>query len=360
MTSYIIRRLLLLPLIVFGVTLLIFGMLTQLTATQRVSLYVRDVPKKQDDVNRLIDKYGLDDPVHIQYGRWVTKLVLGHRAQLLFEEFEDEKDSSRLGFSKTGKEPVGDVIKNHFPATVELALWAFLPIMILGIQLGILAALQHNKAVDHILRILSIIGTSTPSFVAGLLLLMFLAVRVHWFPTSDRLDPLYQRVVDSEEWLHVTGLYTIDSIVNGRLDVLANALHHLFLPVVTLAYISLAVLVRVTRSSMLETLRQDYVRTARAKGLKEGAVIQKHARPNAMLPVVTIGGAILVGLLNGVLITETIFHWPGMGRRYLEAAQNLDIVTVLGLTMFSSVLLILGNLVVDFLYAYLDPRVRLN
>jgi peptide/nickel transport system permease protein len=190
---------------------------------------------------------------------------------------------------------------------------------------------------------------------------MFFGVILGWFPTGHRLDPEFQRVIDfGEGWTAVTNLYTVDSLINGRLDIFVNAMRHLVLPVVTLSYISWAVLVRVTRSSMLETLRTDYVRTARAKGVRERLVIQKHARPNAMLPVVTIGGAILVGLLNGVVITETIFVWPGMGSAYIAAASNLDIVTLLGLTLFGGTILILGNLAVDFMYAYLDPRVRLN
>ena len=265
-----------------------------------------------------------------------------------------------LGFSKTGKEPVIDVILNHLPATIELALWAILPIVLVGIQLGIFAALKHNRLPDHILRIFSIIGTSTPSFMAGLLLLMFFAAQLQILPTGERLVPFYQRVVDAETWNSVTGMYTFDALINGRLDVFWDAFKHLILPIVTLSYISWAVLLRVTRSSMLETLRQDYVTTARAKGLKERAVIQKHARPNAMLPVVTISGGELVGLLNGVAITETVFNYPGIGKRFIEAATNLDIITVLGFVLFSGTLLIIGNLIVDVLYAYLDPRVRLT
>jgi peptide/nickel transport system permease protein len=343
MTAYIIRRLLLLPVILFGVTVLIFLMLTQLSPTQRASLYVSDVPKRQAELQKVIEQYGLDDPIPQQYVRWIGTVVRGD-----------------LGWSKTGKEPVIDVIFGHLPATIELAMWAIVPILFVGIQLGILSAMHHNRLPDHVLRIFSIVGTSLPSFLAGLLLLMFFAVVLGWFPTGGRLTLELQRLVDSPAWNNVTGIYTIDSLINGNLAVFTDAVHHLVLPVLTLSYLNWAVLLRVTRSSMLETLRQDYVRTARAKGLVESKVIQNHARPNAMLPVVTISGWLLIGLLSGVAITETIFTWPGIGQRFIAAASNLDVVTVLGFVLFNGMLLIIGNLVVDILYAYLDPRVRLS
>jgi len=330
------------PLILFGVTLLIFAMLSQLSPTQRAALYVADVPKKPGDIEKLIEQHGLDDPIPQQYMRWLGSAARGD-----------------LGFSKTGKEPVADVIKRRIPASLELGLLASLPILFVGIQLGILAALHHNRALDHILRIGSIIGTSTPSFVMGLLLLMVFAARLGWLPTGERLTPTNQAIVDGAEWIRVTHMYTIDSIINGRLDIFIDAMRHLVLPVISLSYISWAVLVRVTRTSMLDTLRQDYIRTARAKGLSHTRVVQGHARPNALLPVVTIGGSILIQLINGVAITETIFNYPGLGKRFIDAATNLDVITVLGFTLFNGVLLIVGNLIVDILYAYIDPRVRL-
>jgi peptide/nickel transport system permease protein len=155
-------------------------------------------------------------------------------------------------------------------------------------------------------------------------------------------------------------MYTIDAILNGRPDVLADALRHLVMPVLTLAYIQWALLLRVTRSSMLETLRQEYVITARSKGLPERAVIYKHAARNAMIPVATMGGLLLIGLLNGVVITETVFNYPGMGRWAATAASQLDILSVLGFTLFNCTLLVLGNLFVDILYALIDPRIRLE
>jgi peptide/nickel transport system permease protein len=301
------------------------------------------MPKTAGGFQKIIDKYGLDDPIHIQYIHWVGELARGN-----------------LGFSKTGKESVADVIRNHLPATAELAIYASILIIIFGVRLGILAALRHNKLPDQLLRVFSILGTSTPIFVLGLLGIMIFASYLHWLPTGGRLDPAYQRIVDGPTWHTITGMYSFDSILNANAGVFFNSVEHLILPVLSLTYISLAVMMRVTRSSMLDTLRQDYVRTARAKGLGERSVIQKHARPNAMLPVVTLAGLTVVGLLNGAAITETVFTWPGLGKRTVEAALNLDVVTVLGMTLFAAVVLIIGNLIVDILYAYIDPRVRLS
>lgn len=342
MTTYILRRLMIMPFILIGVTVLIFAMLSQLSVTQRLALYVPDAPRASD-LDGLAEQYGLNDPLPVQYGRWVARMARGD-----------------LGFSKTGKQPVGELIVRLLPASVELALWSVVPILALGIWLGITSAVHHNRPVDHVLRIVSITGTSLPSFVLGLLLLMLFAGQFGWLPTGERLTPQFRQLVDGPGWISVTGMYTVDALINGRLDVWLDALRHLVLPVVTLSYINLAVLQRVTRSSMLDTLRQDYVRTARAKGLTEHAVVMRHARPNALLPVVTIGGALLITLLNGAAITETIFNWPGLGKRFVDAATNLDIITVLGFTMFQGALLIVGNLVVDMLYATVDPRVRLN
>jgi peptide/nickel transport system permease protein len=343
MSAYIIRRLLSVPITLFFVTLAIFAVMSLMSPSQRAALYLADVPKNPAAFDRVIEKYGLNDPIHEQYLRWISSLAKGD-----------------LGYSKTGKEPVTEMIRNRFPASVELGLYASLLIILVGVRLGILAALRHNRIPDQLLRLLSIGGTSIPVFVIGLLLLMVFAAHLGWLPAGDRLSPRLTRVVDGPAWTTVTGLYTIDSIINRNVTVFRDAVWHLILPVLALSVISVATLLRVTRSSMLDTLRQDYVRTARAKGLAERAVIHKHARPNAMLPVVTISGLLIVGLLGGAVITETIFNWPGLGQKVPQAAINLDLVAILGLTLFFSLLLIIGNLVVDVLYAYIDPRVRLS
>ena len=343
MIAYIARRLLFLPVILFGVTALIFVMLGALTPGQRAALYITSLPKNPNDVARVIALYGLDEPLPRQYVRWLGRLAHGD-----------------LGFSATGKEPVADVIRHHAPATLELALWAFLPIVWVGIRLGVFAAARHNQAPDQALRVFSTVGTTVPYFLVALVALMVFAAWLGWLPPGDRLSAQYQLLVDGPTWHAVTGMYTVDSLLNARPDVFVDAVRHLVLPVLTLAVVSWALLLRVTRSSMLENLRQDYVRTAQAKGLSRHAVIHKHAWANARLPVVTIVAWTLMGLIGGQAMVESVFSFPGLGNRFIQAAVNLDVVTTVGLTLLAAVILIVGNLVTDVLYAYLDPRVRLG
>jgi peptide/nickel transport system permease protein len=354
MLSYIIRRLLILPLILAGVSILIFAMLSLLTPYERAALYVKDIPKRPGAIDAVIEKYGLDDPIPVQYWHWMIGRVdetSGERkGGLLFGD---------LGFSMVGKSTVREVIARRLPATIELAVWAGIPMIAIGIFLGVLSATNHNKLADQILRVFSIVGWSIPTFVFGLLVLMIFYARLGWFP-PERLSEWALRVVLSEEFTRYTQINTLDAILNLRWDILVDALKHLVLPVLTLAYLGWAQILRVTRSSMLDTLRQDYMTTARAKGLAERRVTRVHALPNALIPVITIGGLTLVGLFNGVVITETIFSIPGMGSFMAEAALTLDVVSVLGITLFSSFILIGGNLLVDVLYGVVDPRIRLQ
>ncbi|MFQ5859357.1 MAG: ABC transporter permease, partial [Anaerolineae bacterium] len=252
-----------------------------------------------------------------------------------------------------------DLLLHRLPATVELALWSFIPIIGIGVWLGIQAAVRHNKPFDQIARVFSIVGWSFPTFVFALLVLMLFYAKTGWFPPG-RLSDWASQIVLSDDFTRYTQLNTVDALLNRRPDIFVDALRHIILPVITLCYVQWALLLRVTRSSMLEALRQDYVRTARAKGLSERVVINRHVRRNALIPVATLGGLTVVGLLNGVVITETVFNYPGMGSAVAAAAVSLDVLTVLGFVMFNATLLIAANLVVDILYAVLDPRVRLS
>ncbi len=354
MTNYIIRRLLLVPLLLIGVTLIIFGMLQFLGPVERSALYIRDFPKNDKQVEGIIRQYGLDQPFLIQYWKWLSGVK-----NPLTGEIEGGVLRGEFGYSRTASQPVVDIIKNRFPNTVDLALWTVFPMLSVGIWMGVKAAVNQNKAFDQLARVYSIIGTSFPTFVFGLLLLMFFYAKLKWFAPGKMSDWVSQ-LVFSGEIKSFTKLLSIDALLNGRLDVFWDALRHMIMPILTLSYITWATYVRVTRSSMLETLRMDYVTTARAKGLDERDVINKHARPNAMLPVVTMMGGSIVGLLGGVVITETVFNYPGIGKAAADAAANLDVVTVLGMAIFTGLILILSNLVVDVMYAFIDPRVRLT
>ncbi len=312
------------------------------------------MPKTQGQIDAIIKRYGLDKPVHVQYWTWLTGTTDPVTGETVGGILRGD-----LGYSRTGREPVIDMIKRRFPATLELALWSMIPIIVLGIYFGIQAALHHNKPIDQVSRVFAIIGWSFPTFVFGLLMILVFYAMLDWFEPG-RLSIEYQREVMRPTFDRYTGMNTVDALLNLRFDIFVDALNHLFMPVVTLSVVIIALMLKVTRSSMLEVLRQDYVTTARAKGLKENVVINRHVRRNALIPVVTVAGLTAAGLLNGAVTTEVIFNWPGLGEAAAAAAISLDVLTMLGLTLFTAVIFVFANLFVDVLYGVLDPRVRLN
>lgn len=354
MTQYIIRRLLLIPVILIGVTLLIFGMLSFLEPAERAALYIRDIPKNAHAMDSVIRRYGLEDPFLVQYWRWMTgtrDMDTGEKTGgILRGEF---------GYSRSGNTTVAEMVKRRFPATVELVLYSIIPVIGIGVWLGIISAVNHNKFIDQVARVFSIIGYSFPSFVLGLLLLMLLYANNGWFPPG-RISDAFNMVINSQQFTSYTNFITIDALLNGRFDIFLDALRHMVLPIITLSYIYWALFLRVMRSSMLESLNQDYITTARAKGVRNKDVINKHARPNALIPVVTMAGLTIAGLLGGVTITETIFNYPGIGSAGAAAAVQLDVITVLSFVLLTGVILLFSNLIVDIAYAFLDPRVRLS
>jgi peptide/nickel transport system permease protein len=354
MTAYIIRRLIFVPVILFGVTVLIFLMLVSISPAERASLYVRDIPRNPKQLEGIIKRYGLDQPLPVQYWYWLVG-----KQDPATGEYVGGILRGEFGYSRTSSQPVANLIARRFPATIELALYAVWPIIGLGVWMGIVSAVKQNTLADQILRVFSIIGSSFPTFVFGLLLLMFFYAQLRWFPPG-RLSDWANAVVQSEAFQNYTSLVTVDALLNGRLDIFLDALRHLLLPVITLTYVNVATYLRVTRSSMLETLRQEYVTTARAKGLPESTVINRHARRNALIPVATLSGFTVAGLLGGVVFTETIFEFPGIGSAAGQAAAQLDVITTLSFTILGAVILVFANLIVDIMYAVIDPRVRLQ
>jgi ABC-type dipeptide/oligopeptide/nickel transport system permease component len=341
MTAYIARRLFLLPVVAFGVTILIFSLLQVLPPASRAMLFIQN-PEQATAIAAIIRKYDLDKPMYVQYGHWVADLVRGD-----------------LGYSQSARMPVAQAIATFFPATLELSLYAFLLIVVVGVALGTTAAVHRDGIIDHISRILSICGYSLPVFVWGLLLLLTFYGLLQWFP-PERLSLAAGLYAQSPAFHGYTGLMTVDAVLNGTWWILWDAVRHLVLPVVTLTYFLAATLVRITRSAMLDALSQDYVRTARSKGLAESTVIGRHARKNALIPVVTLSSSILIGLLGGVVITETIFNYPGIGRWGATAALELDVPAVAGFALFAAGLTVFVNLAADVLYGYVDPRIRLR
>lgn len=354
MTAYIIRRLLILPLIMVGVSMLIFAMMQFLGPVERSALYIRDFPKTQGQIDAVIKRYGLDDPFLVQYWHW----LVGKEDAVTGETIGGILRGD-LGFSRTGREPVIDLLKRRLPVTIELALVSMVPIITIGIWMGMQAALHHNKPIDQAARVFAILGYSFPTFVFGLLVLLIFYAKLGWFPPG-RLSTQFALEVGRGGFTNYTNMLTVDSLLNLRFDIFLDALRHMVLPVVTLSYLSWALLLKVTRSSMLEALRQDYVTTARAKGLSERVVTNRHVRKNALIPVATIAGTTVASLLNGVVITETIFDIPGLGSAAAAAALSLDVMTMLAYALFTAVLFVSVNLLVDIMYAVLDPRVRLG
>lgn len=340
MVSFILRRLLLLPLVFFGVTLFIVLLMQLLSPYQRAASYVRNEQQARN-IPAIIEQYGLEDPWYLQYGRWVGQVLQGN-----------------LGYSRTTSEPVLTTIRKRFPPTLELALYSILPIIGVGVWLGAAAALNRDRFIDQATRVISIVGWSLPTFVLGIWLLVIFYGGLGWFQPGRVSTQYVVELAGGRGFDHYTGLLTLDAILNWRWDVFWDALMHLVLPVITLATVSSAQIMRVMRSSLLDELGQDYVRTARAKGLEERIVNNKHARRNALIPVITLSGFVLIGLINGVVVTETIFNYPGLGQWAAESAVNLDYASVLGFAVFTALAVVLANLLVDVLYGIIDPRIR--
>jgi len=298
--------------------------------------------KTPDAKERLIAKYGLDQPIPTQYLKWLGNILKGD-----------------FGYSNIAKKPVQEAIAERLPYTLELAMWAIIPVIVGGIWLGVISGTHHNQPLDHGIRIFSLIGWSMPDFVFGLLILLLFYTVLGWFPPGY-LSYESEAILRSAEWHKYTNMATIDSILNLNFSVFVDAFRHLIGPILTIAYLWWAYVLRITRSSMLEVLKKDYIRTARAKGLAENVVINKHARKNALIPVVTVAGGMLVSLLAGVVIVESVFNRPGIGRFTADAATQLDYFSILGSTLVFSVILVLVNLIVDISYAFIDPRIRLS
>src|SRR5438128_3268897 len=280
MGTYVARRLLLLPLVAFGVTVLIFALLQFLSPAQRAALFVTN-PNQLAQIDGIIRKYGLDKPAHVQYWIWLKELARGD-----------------LGWSQTARMPTSAAIGTFFPATLELTIYIFIPVVLIGLWLGTKAAVHKDRFVDHFSRFVAISLRGLPSFVWGLVVLMVFYGWLAWFPPG-RLSLEADLYVKSPAFRPYTHLLTLDALLNGQVWVFLDALRHIVGPAMTLVLVEMALLVRVTRSSMLEVLRQDYVRTARAKGLAEPVVINRHARRNALIPVVTLRTLLFVGLLGG-------------------------------------------------------------
>lgn len=334
MSRYILRRLVNLIPVLLGITLLVFIFLHLIPGDPAVVLLGdRATP---DQVAALRERLGLNQPLPLQYIAFVRQIV-------------------RLDFGTsifTGV-PIIEEIKIRWPATFELSLAAMLIALLLGIPAGVLAAVRKNSWLDNLTMSASLLGVSMPVYWLGLLLIYLFAVQLQWLPPSGRLS-----IAAGFNFEPITGFYVLDALLQGNWNALRDAIAHLILPALTLSTIPLAILARITRSAMLEVLSQNYVRTARAKGVPEFWVIARHALKNALLPVTTITGLEFGTLLGGAILTETIFSWPGIGTWIYNGILTRDYPVVQGGVVFVAIAFVLINLLVDISYALLDPRIQ--
>jgi len=334
MLRFAVRRLILLVPILIGLSLLIFVWIRALPGSPAQALLGERATDESIAQARI--QYGLDEPIYEQYWRYLQK-TFGDRD---------------LGTSIASRRPITEELQERFPATIELAISAMLFATLIGIPLGFLAAKRHGGAVDHASLFLSLIGVSIPIFFLALILKWVFAVELGWLPSVGRQDVL----IDAE---HPTNFYVLDGIITGNWNAAWDAVKHLILPAIALGSIPLAIIARITRASVLDVQNEDYVRTARAKGISTGAVDRRHVLRNAMLPISTIVGLQVGLLLSGAILTETVFAFPGIGTWLQMAIENRDYPVIQGGVLFIAIIVVFVNLLVDLSYGFLNPRIRL-
>lgn len=341
MIPYILKRLAFLPLLLIVLSALIFSMVMFLSPYERLAVFLPDPESATATVSfeDLIARYGLDEPFYVQYWNWLRQLFKGN-----------------LGWSPSARMPVSEAIARYLPATMELMFVGFVIVFFGGIALGTFTAVRHNKLPDQVARVATIFALSLPEFIFGLLLLVLFYAILGWFPPG-RLSLWAEDIVYSPAFRRFTGMNTVDALLNGNFRVFLDALRHIVLPSIAYSLGLVSTILRLMRSSLLETLSKEYVLTARAKGLKERVVVNKHARRNALLPIVTVAGGIVARMLGGAVIIETVFNFRGMGTFIVDAAQGLDFPAILGFSLMIGIVIILVNLVIDILYVILDPTI---
>jgi peptide/nickel transport system permease protein len=332
MRAFLIRRLSLLIFVLFGVSLLTFSISHVIPADPARQAAGPRATTKQ--VEALRQKLGLDRSLPEQYVSYMTGLLKGD-----------------LGYSLYSRRPVLEDIKDYFPATVELAMMAMLFCLVLGIPLGVLSAAHKDSWIDQVSRFICVSGVGLPIFWLALLFQLVLYRWLNWLPAGGRIDPAIAKPVT------VTGFYIIDSLISGNWLALRSSLNYILLPAITLAFASVAWVARITRVSMLEALGQDYVRTARSKGMRERQVVYLHALRNALIPSVTMIGLQTGALLSGAFLVEIIFSWPGIGFYTVNAIMAMDFNAIMTTTLLVAVVYTVTNLLVDILYVAIDPRI---
>lgn len=348
MTTYVLRRILGLIPVLFGVSLLLFIITRLIPGDPAVALLGQRASPAA--LETLRQDLGLNQPI------WFNFEAFGERgfgglfdSQYFF--YMGNLLSGDLGRSIFSRIPVTDSLWARFPATLELTVAAMAFALLVGIPAGVWAAIHRGKLIDTVVMAFALSGVSFPVFWLAIILIYIFAVNLGWLPPSGRLGV-------GADLIPITNLYVLDAILRGNWSALGNVVRHLVLPAIALGTIPLAIVVRMTRSSMLEVLSQDYVRTARSKGVGERAVVNKHALRNALLPVVTVVGLSFGTLLSGAILTETVFSWPGIGRWVYDAISARDYPIIQGGILFVAFVFVLVNMLVDLSYALIDPRIQ--
>jgi len=318
-----------------GVTLISFIVAHSVPTDPIVSNLGQIASQRPEIVKAFREKWGLDRPLYEQYFTFVRNLARGE-----------------FGTSINTRRAITKDLALFLPATVELATAAVVFALLLGLPLGIFAAIRRDGPIDHLARMVSLIGVSIPIFWLATVSLVLFYATLHWTVGPGRLGPQ----IESPDF--VTGLFTVDSLLDGDFETFQDAVSHLILPGLVLASSIMGLITRITRSSMLEVLSQDYTRTARAKGLRETVVVARHALRNALIPTVTVLGLAYGGLLSGAVMTETIFAWPGLGRYAFQSVRTNDFPAIMGVTFVIGIVYVVVNLFVDLLYGWLDPRIH--
>jgi len=332
--SFIVKRLLWAIPTLFGVSLLVFFMV-HLTPGDPAMMLLGDHANKES-VAKVREELGLNKPLYVQYMIFAKKAV-----------------TLDFGNSIKSKQPVIDEFEDRFPATAELSLVAMFFAIIFGILAGIISAVKRYSIFDYGSMFVALAGVSMPVFWLGLVMIYFFAVKLGWLPVSGRLG--YEFYVD-----RVTGFYLIDTLLAHDIPAFWDALRHLIMPAIALGTIPMAIIARMTRSSMIEVMKEEYIRTARAKGCSRFQVIFIHALRNAMMPVITVIGLMLGTLFAGAILTETTFSWPGIGKWLVNAVYQRDFPIIQSTTLVIATMFIFVNLVVDILYAFINPKIRLS
>lgn len=332
MKWYIIKRLLMLIPVLLGTSIIAFSLIH--LAPGDPARTMAGEHASQRTINAIREKYGLDKPLYIQYGIWLNRALHGD-----------------MGRSIVSNEYVTKEILDRFPNTFELTFFAMILAIAIGAMAGIISASKQYSALDYTFMGIALFGISMPVFWLGIMLMMIFGVYLRWLPIGGRINILIP-------FHRITGFYLLDSIITGNFAALISTLRYLILPSTALATIPMATIARVSRSSMLEVLRQDFIRTERAKGLSERVVIYKHAVRNAMIPVITVIGLNFGLLLAGAILTETVFSWPGIGRYVVNAVRMRDYPAVQGCVLFFAFVFVIVNLVTDIIYVYIDPRIH--